>query len=114
MQSGTVVHFVWPEINFTVSIVAFVLMLVIFVLGAFSGARANKVRVVFAVLLSTLIGWFVMPLAVKAASAINISDTKAGVVIIVTIMLLLVSAVATSIYEIITVTFPDIGMKSKP
>ena len=54
-----------------------------------------------------------MPLVVKAASALDIVDTKTGVVVIITIMLFLVSAVATSIYEIITVTFPDIGMKSK-
>ena len=114
MQSGPVVHFVWPEINMTVSIVAFVLMLVIFVLGAFSGARANKFRVIFAILLSTLIGWFTMPLIVKAGSALNLMDTKTGIVVIITIMLFLVAAVATSIYEIVTVTFPDIGMKSKP
>ena len=113
MQSGSVVHFVWPEIGNTVSVVALALALAVFVLGAFSGARANKVRIVFAVCLSTMIGWFTMPLAVKAASALHIVDTKAGVVILVTAMMLLVAAVATSIYEIITVTFPDIGMASK-
>jgi len=113
MQSGNVLHFVWPEISNTVSIIALALALAVFVFGAFSGALANKARIVFAVCLSTVIGWFAMPLAVKAASALHIVDTKAGVVILVTVMMFLVAAVATSIYEIITVTFPDIGMTSK-
>lgn len=113
MQSENVVHFIWPEISNTVSIVALALALAVFVFGAFSGVRANKVRIVFAVCLSTVIGWFIMPLAVKAASALHIVDTKAGVVMLVTAMMFLVAAVATSIYEIITVTFPDIGMTPK-
>jgi hypothetical protein len=40
-------------------------------------------------------------------------NVKAGVVVLVTAMMFLVAAVATSIYEIITVTFPDIGMAPK-
>lgn len=104
---------VWPEINYTVSIVALVLALAIFVFGVFSGARANKVRIVFAVFLSTGIGWCSMPLVVKAASALHIADTKSGVVILVTTMMFFVAAVATSIYEIITVTLSDIGMSPK-
>jgi hypothetical protein len=40
-------------------------------------------------------------------------ELQSGVVILVTVMMLLVAAVATSIYEIITVTFPDIGMAAK-
>jgi hypothetical protein len=113
MQPENVVHFVWPEINSTVSIVALALALAVFVFGAFSGARANKVRIVFAVCLATVIGWLAMPLAIKAASALHIVDTKAGVVILVTVMMFLVAAVATNIYEIITVTFPDVGMASR-
>ncbi|HPA14002.1 MAG TPA: hypothetical protein PKV75_01895 [Desulfobacterales bacterium] len=113
MQSENVLQFVWPEISTTVSIVALALALAVFVFGMFSGVRANKFRIVFAVCLSTLIGWFTMPLAVKAASALHIVNTGTGVVILITAMMVLVAAVATSIYEIITVTFPDIGMASK-
>ena len=69
-------QFVWPEMNNTVSIVALALALAVFVFGAFSGARANKVRIVFAVCLATGIGWCAMPLAVKAASALHIAGTK--------------------------------------
>jgi hypothetical protein len=113
MQYENIVYFFWPEMNNTVSIAALVLAVAIFVFGSFSGARANKVRIIFAVCLSTAIGWLTMPLAVKAASALHILNTKAGVVILITAMMFLVAAVATSIYEIITVTFPDIGMASK-
>lgn len=113
MQVENVMQFVWPEINYTVSIVALVLALAVFVFGAFSGARANKVRIVFAVSLSTGIGWCAMPLAVKAASALHIAKTESGVVILVTTMMFFVAAVATSIYEVITVTFSDIGMSPK-
>jgi len=113
MQPENVVLFTWPEINSTVSIVAVSLALAVFLFGAFSGGRANKFRIIFAVCLSTAIGWFAMPLAVKAASALHILNTKAGVVTLVTVMMFLVAAIATSIYEIITVTFPDIGMAPK-
>ena len=113
MQAENLVHFFWPEINNTVPIVALVLALAIFVFGAFSGARANKLRIIFAVLLATAIGWSTMPLAVKAASALHIMDTQSGVMILITIMMFFVAAVATSIYEVITVTFPDIGMSPK-
>lgn len=106
-------QFVWPEMNNTVSIVALVLALAVFVFGAFSGARANKVRIVFAVCLATGIGWCAMPLAVKAASALHIAGTRSGIMILVTAMMFFVAAVATTIYEIITVTFPDIGMSSR-
>jgi hypothetical protein len=113
MQAETVMQLVWPGVNNTVSVVALVLALVIFVFGAFSGARANKVRIVFAVCLSTGIGWCAMPLVVKAASTLHIVDTRFGVMILVTAMMFFVAAVATSIYEIVTVTFPDIGMSAK-
>lgn len=113
MQSENVVYFFWPEISNTVSIAALVLALAVFVFGMFSGVRANKARIIFSVFLSTLIGWLTMPLAVKVASVLHLVNTKTGVVILVTAMMLFVAAVATSIYEIITVTFPDIGMASK-
>jgi len=54
-----------------------------------------------------------MPLALQAARALHILDTKAGVVIVVTVMMLFVSAVAAGIYEIVTVTLPDIGLSPR-
>ncbi len=113
MQTENVIHLFWPEINNTVAIVALVVALVIFVFAMFSGAQANKIRIIFAVVLSTAIGWFAMPLAIKAASTLGLMDMKSGVMILVTVMMFFVAAVATSIYEIITVTFPDIGMSAK-
>lgn len=111
MQTGNTAIFFWPDFGNTVAIAALVLALAIFVFGLFSGVRANKVRLIFAVFLSTAIGWLTMPLFLKAASALHLASSRAGVVILVTIMMFLVAAVATSIYEIITVTFPDIASK---
>ena len=113
MQTENAVLFFWPEIHNTVPIVALVLAMAIFIFGAFSGARANKLRIIFAVFLATAIGWSAVPLALKAASAVHIMDTDSGVMILFTVMMLFVAAIATSIYEIITVTFPDIGMSPK-
>jgi hypothetical protein len=113
MESESIAHFFWPELNNTASIVALVLALAIFVFGAFSGAWGNKIRLIVAVLFSTAIGWFAMPLAVKAARAVHVLDSRTGVVILVTVMMLFVAAVATCIYEIITVTLPDVGLSAK-
>ena len=113
MPEENVVHFIWPDFGNTASIVALALALAVFFFAAFSGARANKVRIIVAVCLSTLIGWLIMPLAVKGLSALHVADTNAGGVMLVTVMLLLVAAVATGIYEIITVTLPDVGLGSK-
>lgn len=113
MSSENIALFVWPVVNDTVSIIAIVLAVVIFIFGIFSGARANKVRMIFAVCLSTVIGWFSMPLAVKLVSTLHILDTKTGIVILITVMMAFVAALATTIYEIITVTLSDIGMASK-
>lgn len=113
MQTETIMQLVWPEFNATVPIVAAALVVAIFVFGAFSGARSNKIRVAFAVCVATVIGWFLMPLAIRAAAAVHLADTQSGIVILISAMMLLVAAVATSLYEVITVTFPDIGMSAK-
>lgn len=113
MQSEAIIHFAWPNINFTLSIAALVLALAIFVFGLFSGVKANKVRIIFAIIISTVIGWLIMPLAIKAGTVLHMADSQTGIVIIITVMMLAVAAIATSVYEIITVTFPDIGMASK-
>jgi len=113
MQTDNLAPFVWPVISNTASIVAIVLAAAIVVFGVFSGARANKVRLLFAVCLSTAIGWFAMPLVAKFALALHIMNTKTGVMILITAMMLFAAALATIIYEIIIVTLSDIGMASK-
>jgi hypothetical protein len=113
MDSTSVASFGWPAINNTVSVVALVLAVTVFVFGVFSGTRGNKIRMVFAVCLATAIGWFAMPMAVKAASALNILGTKTGVVVLVSAMMLFVAALATTIYEIVTVTLSDVGVATK-
>jgi len=113
METQTAMQFVWPELGQTSAIVALVLALAVFVFGALSGAWANKVRIVAAVLLGTAIGWFAMPMLVKAARLVHALDGEIGVVVLVTCAMLFVSAITACIYEIITVTLPDVGLSSK-
>ncbi len=112
MPPGNLV-FYWPDLGNTVSIAALVLAVAVFVFGLFSGARANKIRVLFAVILATLLGWLVMPLAVQAAAAVHLTATRTGVMILHTAMLAFVAILATSIYEIITVSLSDVGLASR-
>jgi hypothetical protein len=65
------------------------------------------------VCLATVIGWLAMPLIIRTASAVHLTDTQSGVVILISVMMLLIATAATSPYEVITVTFPDIGMSPR-
>ena len=65
MQSGSFSAFYWPDFGNTVAIAALVLAVAVVVFGIFSGARANKLRVIFAVILATALGWLIMPLALQ-------------------------------------------------
>jgi glucose-6-phosphate-specific signal transduction histidine kinase len=112
MKSGNVAQFFWPDFGNTVAIAALVLAVAVIVFGIFSGARANKLRVIFAVILATALGWLVMPLAVAALGAVGLAGTQSGIVVLVSVMLLFVAYLATSIYEIITVSISDVGMAS--
>lgn len=113
MPTASVTGFHWPAVNATASIVALALGGAIFIFGLFAGARANKVRLLFAVLLATAIGWFAMPLALKAAQALKLLETQTGTVVVISVMMGFVAALATSIYEIVTVTLSDIGLASR-
>lgn len=113
MQSGNPSLLYWPDLGSTTAIVALVLAVAIFVFGIFSGARANYLRVIFSVTLSSVLGWLVMPLAIKGVSAVGLGNSQTGLVIMLSLMLLFVAYLATSIYEIITVSVSDIGMSSK-
>lgn len=112
MQSGNVAPFFWPDFGNTVAIAALVLAVAVVVFGIFSGARANKLRVLFAVVLATALGWLVMPLAIQALAAAGLAGSKSGSVTLVSAMMLFVAYLATSIYEIITVSISDVGMAS--
>ena len=113
MQPEAVPHFYWPAVNSTVSIVAVVVALVIFLFAAFTGARANKARVAVAVVLATVIGWLSLPMLVRGAQALGVMDTKGGEVAVITVAMLFVALLATGIYEILTVTLSDVGLASR-
>ena len=113
MQSGSFSAFYWPDFGNTVTIAALVLALAVVVFGIFSGARANKLRVIFAVILATALGWLIMPLALQGAAAVGLGGSKAGLMVLLSLMMLFVAYLATSIYEIITVSISDVGLSSR-
>lgn len=113
MPSPNLVQFLWPDLGNTVSIVALVLALAVFVFGIFSGVRVNKVRVSFAVTLAAVLGWLIMPFALYAAAAVHLMDWKYGTMVVMSLMMLFVAMLATHIYEIITVSLSDMGMAAK-
>lgn len=113
MQSGSSVPFYWPDFGSTVAIAALVLAIAVCIFGLFSGARANKLRVLFAVVLASLLGWLMMPMAIQGAAAVGLAGTKSGTMILFSVMMLFVAYLATSIYEIITVSISDVGLASK-
>ncbi|MFZ5568143.1 MAG: hypothetical protein ACOY95_14240 [Pseudomonadota bacterium] len=113
MQSGSFSAFYWPDFGNTVAIAALVLAVAVVVFGIFSGARANKLRVIFAVILATALGWLIMPLALQGAAAVGLGGSKTGLMVLLSLMMLFVAYLATSIYEIITVSISDVGLASK-
>ena len=113
MQSGSFSAFYWPDFGNTVGIAALVLAVAVVVFGIFSGARANKLRVIFAVILATALGWLIMPLALHGAAAVGLGGSKTGLMVLLSLMMLFVAYLATSIYEIITVSISDVGLASK-
>ena len=113
MQSGNVIPFYWPDFGNTVAIAALVLAIAVVVFGLFSGARANKIRVLFAVVLATALGWLVMPMAAQGIALVGLAGSKSGAVTLVSVMMLFVAYLATSIYEIITVSLTDVGLASR-
>ncbi len=113
MPPEDVAVFTWPDFGHTAGIVAIVLALSIFVFGLFGGTRGNKIRIIFAVVVSSAIGWFTMPVAVKAAAWLHLLNTHEGPMIVVTIMMVFVAILATSVYEVITVTLPDVGLAGR-
>ena len=113
MQSGNLSAFYWPDFGNTVAIAALVLAVAVVVFGLFSGARANKLRVMFAMLLATALGWLIMPLALQGAATVGLGDSRTGLMVLVSLMMLFVAYLATSIYEIITVSLSDVGLAAR-
>lgn len=112
MQTGNAAPLYWPDFGTTVAVAALVLALAVIVFGLFSGARANKIRVLFAMVLATVLGWLIMPLALQGAAAVGLNG-QTGLVILLSVMMLFVAYLATSIYEIITVSLSDVGLASR-
>ncbi len=94
----------WIPMNNTISLIALTLGIAIFVISYFAGGRENKSRLVFSVLFALLIGFFSMPLVIKAAFWLGIMQSDFGRVFVITVVMLFVASIAANLYEIVTVT----------
>ncbi|MBN2410321.1 hypothetical protein JXQ31_01440 [candidate division KSB1 bacterium] len=94
----------WIHMNNTISLIALTLGISIFVISYFAGGKENKSRLVFSVLFALLIGFFSMPLVIKAAHWLGIMESNFGIVFVVTVVMLFVACIAANLYEIVTVT----------
>ncbi len=111
--SNTAYYLYWPEMSNTLSIIALVLAVVIFIFGYFTGARTNRTRIYLSIALATIIGAFTMPVIVKVGKFLGLLDKKPGIVFLLTVLMLFIAAIATNIYEIITITARDIGLPTR-
>ena len=94
----------WIPINKTLSLIAITLGLAIFVISYFAGGKDNNTKSLFSICFAVLIGLFSFPLFVKAAEWLGIIKTQYGMISVIVIVMIFVAAVATNIYEIVTVT----------
>ena len=94
----------WIHINSTISLIALTLGISIFVISYFAGGRENKSRLLFSVFFALLIGFFSMPLIIKAGQWLGIMKSEMGTVFVITVVMFFVASIAANLYEIVTVT----------
>jgi hypothetical protein len=94
----------WIPINRTISLIALTLGIAIFVISYFAGGKENNTKSLFSICFAVLIGFFSFPLFIKAGEWLGIMNSGYGKIAIITLVMIFVAAIATNIYEIVTVT----------
>ena len=94
----------WPPFDETLSIIALALAFSIFIIAYFAGGRLNRSKITFSILLASIIGFFSMPLFIKLWAKFDLFQYSYGVMVLITIMMIYIAALAVSVYEIIVVT----------
>ena len=97
-------HFDWFDVSETLSFIALAVGVAILVIAYFAGGKENSSKLFFSIIVSTLVGVLVMPLFIKFGLWLGVLDTTGGVITLIILAMLFVSAVAANSYEIVTVT----------
>ncbi len=95
---------VWFEIHPTVSIVAFALGVMIFIIAYFAGGRENFTKLWSSIIISLLISVLSMPIFIKFGHFFGLLKTKLGEIFVLFLFMIFVSALAGHLYEIVTVS----------
>jgi len=94
----------WIQMNNTIPLIALTLGISIFVISYFAGGRENKTRLLFSVIFALLIGFFSMPLIIKAGHWLGLMNSKFGSIVVITFIMFFVASIAANIYEIVNVS----------
>ncbi len=94
----------WPQIHETVSLIAFVLGFLIMLIANFAGARTNRGKLIFAFLLTTVLGILAMQIILKVATDLGVLKYTWGTVAVIVVLILYITAVAIHLYEIVIVS----------
>lgn len=95
---------VWFEIHPTVSIVAFALGAMIFIIAYFAGGKENFAKLWASILIALIISVLAMPMFIRFGHLFGLLKSKGGEIFVLLLVMIFISAVASHIYEIITVS----------
>ncbi|HNR68099.1 MAG TPA: hypothetical protein PKN04_10145 [bacterium] len=93
----------WPHIHPTISIVALVVGILIMFIAYIAGGRYNSSKIIFSVTCAFLIGILTVPLFIRLANVLSVSQ-KVGQAGILLLIILFVAMVSTHAYEVVTVS----------
>ncbi len=94
----------WPEFHSTVSIVALILGILVFVIAYFAGGVENKSKLLFSTTLAVLIGFLSMPLFIDFFAWLGILDSAYGKLSLFVLLIMFVAGLSCHSYEIVTVS----------
>jgi len=94
----------WFHVDETVSYIALALAAAILVIAYFAGGRENRTKLLFSIVLASLLSALITPLLLVLAQWLGITAASWGTIATLCVALILAAAIAAHTYEIVTVT----------
>jgi hypothetical protein len=94
----------WFKVDKTVSYIALVIGLFILIIAYFAGGRENKNKMLFSIASAAIIGILSLPLFIKFGLWIGILGHQWGTILLMTVFIIFIAALASHAYEIVTVS----------
>ena len=96
--------FPWFHVDTTVSYIALALGAAIIVIAYFAGGRENRNKMIFCILLASVLAVLIMPLLMRLADWLGLLATPWGQIATISSALVFAAVIAAHAYEIVTVT----------